>query len=195
MTGNSGHKGWYSRGYLPHLDAPGLVQAVTFRLADALPNRVLEAWKDTCEDGEVLRRVAAYLDAGHGSCLLRHARAAAAVEEALLQHDGRRYRLLAWVVMPNHVHALAAMLDGWPLGKIVRAWKGASSRAINRLSGRRGRVWQPGYFDRFIRDEEHLARAVSYIEENPVKAGLVDHPEQWPFSSAARRDEGGQGDG
>ncbi|HHQ48865.1 MAG TPA: transposase, partial [Acidobacteria bacterium] len=104
-------RGWFSRGYLPHVDAEGTWQFVTFRLADALPGEVMERWRleleeDAEGDHELLRRVERYLDAGHGSCLLGETRFGAMVEAALRYFDGERYQLAAWVVMPNHVHTL-----------------------------------------------------------------------------------------
>jgi putative DNA methylase len=53
--------------------------------------------------------------------------------------------------------------------------------------GRDGRLWQADFYDRYIRDDAHYANAVNYIEQNPVKAGLVNRPEEWPFSSARYR--------
>jgi len=182
------HKGWHSRGYLPHLDAPGLIQAVTFRLADALPRNILEAWRDhEFEDGEILTRVADSLDAGFGSCVLRSPDCAEIVEACLRRYDAERYHLMTWVVMPNHVHVIVEVRDGWPLGSLVGSWKGASAREINLTLDRQGRLWQPEYFDRYIRDEAHLRRAILYVEENPVKAGLVGRAEDWAFSSASHR--------
>jgi len=103
---DSPHKGWYSRGYLPHIDRPGLIQGITFRLADSLPPGFLKSLKIDLAfapgpDSETRERIEACLDAGHGSCSLRDARVARVVEEAFLHFDGERYRLLAWVVMPN----------------------------------------------------------------------------------------------
>ena len=102
--------GWHSRGYLPHFDAAEITQTVTFRLADSLPQSVLERWKLELEEGSATepnsvlrRRIEHYLDQGYGSCTLRDARIGAAVQESLLHFDGERCRLLAWVVMPNHV--------------------------------------------------------------------------------------------
>ncbi|CAN5409188.1 hypothetical protein BH11ARM2_BH11ARM2_33280 [soil metagenome] len=107
------------------------------------------------------------------------------MEEQLRYHDGIRYDLKAWVVMPNHVHALIHVRDGLPLGKIVQSWKARTARRMYVRLGRRGRVWERVYFDRYIRDEEHFWRTIEYIEMNPVKAGLVTCPSAWRFSSAS----------
>jgi REP element-mobilizing transposase RayT len=58
------------------------------------------------------------------------------------------------------------------------------------LGGRSGGFWARDYFDRYIRDDAHLAAVVRYVETNPVKAGLVERPEDWPWGSAARRHSG-----
>jgi len=94
--------------------------------------------------------------------------------------------MLAWVVMPNHVHALVGIFPGWPQRSLVKSRKSYTARAINSRLGRRGALWQADYFDRFIRDETHLRGEIDYIEENPVKAGLVAHAADWPWSSAFR---------
>ena len=186
-----GFRGWYSRGYLPHLDLPGLVQFINYRLDDAMPTNLRHEWAALLEiDDELKRRtkIEGYLDRGRGSCLLRDERAAAIVEENWLHFDGRHYRLLAWVVMPNHVHLL---VESWqtPQSQLIKDWKGFSARGINRVLNRRGKLWQVDYWDRYIRDEAHYRRVVHYIESNPVKAGLVKSPEQWPFTSARFRDQ------
>lgn len=99
------HKEWYSRGYLPHFDHPGLIQMITYRLADALPASVLARLEKEEKDArERRKRIEAYLDAGHGSCSLKHPKVARLVEDAFLHFDAQRYKLLEWVVMPNHVH-------------------------------------------------------------------------------------------
>ncbi len=186
-------KGWYSRGYLPHLDRPNLAQGITFRLADALPESVLDQWNYEMlgmdEGARMLdqrRRIEKYLDAGHGSCLLRGPEAAAIVENSLLHFDQQRYALIAWCVMPNHVHALIDPWERWPLAGVVHAWKSFTAHEINKLLNRSGAVWQREYHDRFIRDADHLANAIRYIHENPVKAGLVAKPAEWRWSSASR---------
>ena len=129
------------------------------------------------------RKLEQYLDLSHGACYLRDRRIADMVQANLWHHDGIKYRLLAWVVMPNHIHAL---IEVWqvPMGKILQSWKGYTSRQANKILSRQGTFWEDDYFDRYIRDEEHLRRAVRYIENNPVKAHLVSSAAEWPWSSA-----------
>lgn len=189
----SEHLGWHSRDYLPHFDEPGLVQAITFRLADALPVAVLERWQseladepDRIKERFMRQRIEDWIDAGHGSCALRDARVAQMVEEALFHFDGQRYRLLAWVVMPNHMHLLIETLKGWPIAGLVHSWKTWTAHRANALRGTTGAFWQREYYDRYIRDQEHLANVVQYIEQNPVKAGLCASAKDWPWSSAKR---------
>jgi REP element-mobilizing transposase RayT len=175
------HKGWHSRGYLPHFDSQDVVQFVTFRLADSLPKeamlRVREAFRP-----ETLREE--LLDQGAGTCWLRTEAIARIVEEAFLVFDGQRYRLHAWTIMPNHVHVLLTVLPGMPLGTIVSSWKRFTARVANKELGRTGAFWQVDYWDRFIRNEEHFEATRSYIDLNPVKAGLIGDPHLWPWGSA-----------
>ena len=178
-------EGWHTRGYLPHFDAAEAIQAVTFRLADSLPR---DGTLPRLHDASAVRRVIdAALDRGHGCCALRDPRIGQLVENALLHGNGRRYRLYAWVVMPNHVHTLLATKPESTLSQALHGWKSFTAGAANRVLGRSGRFWQPDYFDRLIRNEAHFHRVLRYIEDNPVKAGLVDRPEDWPFGSARRR--------
>ena len=181
-----GFKGWYSSKYLPHFDSPGAQQYITYRLADSLPAERRGEWQAILaieDDLEKQRRLEHYLDLGHGACHLRDWRIAQLVQRAFWHYDGGRYRLLAWVVMPNHVHAL---IEVWqtPLGKIVKDWKSYTSKQADAILNREGTFWEDDYFDRYIRDEPHFRRVVRYIENNPVKAGLARVAAEWPWSSA-----------
>jgi REP element-mobilizing transposase RayT len=170
---------WRSRGYLPHFDAPRMHQHIVFGLADASPAPA-QAPKLTAS--ERVRAYDAELDAGHGACLLRDPKCALIVQSELLQHDGSRYRLLAWCVMPNHVHVVIE--QGADLAGTVRRWKSWTTRAINATLGRQGTLWRREYFDRFARNESHLSVMIAYVENNPVAAGLVAEAAEWPWSSA-----------
>jgi putative DNA methylase len=186
-----GFRGWHQRGFLPHFDAPEVTQFVTFQLHDSFPvtrRAEFEAILKEPDDSVKRRKLEAWLDRGHGECWLQRRDAAELVEKILLEADGRDYRMLAWVVMPNHVHLV---VDVWnvPLLKLINGWKGKSSRQANQLLNRSGKFWQEDYYDTLIRDEAHLKRAIRYTEQNPVKAFLAKAARDWPWCSARQRDE------
>jgi len=121
---------WRSRGYLPHCDQPGRLQSITFRLADSLPQEKLRQLEEELalepersRDVERRKRIEHWLDAGIGGCVLRHPRVAEVMEQALLHFDGDRYRLLAWCIMPSHVHGLIEPGAEANLAHIVQSWK------------------------------------------------------------------------
>jgi type I restriction enzyme R subunit/putative DNA methylase len=181
-------KGWYHRGLLPHADFPGSTQSITYRLADSLPadavhamERELAALPPDRQDKERRKRIEALLERGYGCCALRDPQIARCVVETWQRFVPQRYNLLAWVVMPNHVHVLVHIREGWELGTILQPWKSFTGR---RLRAGYGVGWLRDYWDRYIRDERHLASTVAYIHNNPVKAGLVRRAEDWPWSSA-----------
>ncbi|MEZ0390255.1 MAG: transposase [Verrucomicrobium sp.] len=176
---------------MPHFEQEHLVQAITFRLADSLPSSVLQTWeRELAKEPDksrviiVQRRIASYLDAGSGDCWLSHPSIAQLVESALFRHDNQRYRLIAWCVMPNHVHVMIECIPPHKLPSILQSWKGYTSREANKILGRTGLFWQKDYHDRFVRDEKHFASAINYIHQNPVKASLITDASHFPFSSA-----------
>ena len=186
--------GWHSRGYLPHFDGGELAQFITFRLHDSLPRELVIRWKEDLKLTEsaeasalMRRRVEAYLDQAHGACYLKSTAVAQMVQAALLFHDRRKYRLAAWVVMPNHVHILCTPLADHTLADIMHSLKSFTSSQANQILNRSGRLWQKEYFDRYIRNARQFVKTVAYIENNAVKARLCNKPEDWPFSSARFR--------
>jgi len=189
-----GFRGWNERGYLPHRDEPGLLQFVTFRLADSFPESLRSEWAHLWQiedDRQRRAELEAYLDRGRGECHLRRLEIGELVEAAVRCFQGERYDLRAWVVMPNHVHVLFAV-GARPMSDILESWKKYSAQKANRLLGRRGEFWQVDYWDTYMRDCEHELETRNYIERNPAKAGLVLDPKTWPWSSARFRDESGR---
>lgn len=192
----NGVPGWHSRGYLPHFEGAEATQHVTFHLADSLPKSVLlrleaelKTFPQEKRDTERRKRIEAWIDAGHGSCILRNPAIAGMAQQSLLRFDADRYRLLAWVVMPNHIHVLFQPMNGWTVAKIVASWKKFTGNKIcdHRLhtgEGPRPPIWHREYWDRYIRNQDHFQQAIEYIHLNPVKAGLAAAPEAWPWSSA-----------
>ncbi len=198
----SARLGWYSRHYLPHRDELGLIQSLTFRLADSLPQeklrhleRELALEKASVRDVERRKRMERWLDAGMGCRALAHPKMAETMENALLRFDGERYRLLAWCIMPTHVHSVIEAQT--PLPEIVKSWKSFTGRWALRHAAALGfrtpgkSFWMREGWDRFIRDDTHLQRTIDYIHQNPVKAGLSESPKAWPWSSARFDPPGG----
>ena len=123
--------GWNSRGYLPHFDDRLSLQAVTYRLADALPTEVVaKLQKQSLNKDQRRDKIERYIDAGHGSGLLSKPSNAAVVVENWLHFHCTRYNLHAWVVMPNHVHVLIEPMAGKALADIVQSWKSYTAKLI-----------------------------------------------------------------
>ncbi len=167
-----GFIGWHENGYLPHREAPGLVQFVKFRLADAFPLELRSEWEGLLkivDDRKRLIELEAYLDKGRGQCHLQRADIAAIVENSLLLRHDVHYERRSWVIMPNHVHLLFLVQDV-PMWQLVDAWKGFTAKEVNKVLGRKGQFWQKGDWDTYMREEKHESKTRRYIENNPTKA-------------------------
>lgn len=188
-----GFKGWHASKHLPHFDSAGTRQFITYRTADAMPAARRSEWEAflTLEDDlEKQRKIEAYLDSGYGECHLRNPDIADLVQENLWHHDRLKYRLLAWGIMPNHVHVLVEIWNV-PMAEILKSWKSYTSKAANKILNRTGTFWEADYFDCYLRDDEHYRRVVRYIENNPTKARLVKAAQEWAWSSARFRGKPG----
>ncbi|MCO5197536.1 MAG: hypothetical protein M9928_12035 [Anaerolineae bacterium] len=193
----------FYRRKLPHIQPKGTTLFVTFRLAGSLPRTVIDQLQDTYEaDGggyeagkRYFGRFDAQLHQSTGPHYLRQPALATVVADSLRYRDGRVYRLDAFSVMSNHVHAVFAPLengikpDGTPsyykLSEIMQSLKRHTARACNRLLERQGAFWQAETYDHVVRDTEEWRRVVRYVVENPVKAGLVDDWQAWPYTYCA----------
>jgi Rad3-related DNA helicase/REP element-mobilizing transposase RayT len=177
--------------FLPHWTKSGGIYAVTFRLADSMPAEVLGQWKaerDSIERSAAHRDLTPpeqrryeqlqsatlekFLDAGHGKCWLRRPGIAELVTSALQHFHGERYRLLAWCVMPNHVHAVLQPFESFELADLMHSIKSWTGKEANRLLGRTGEFWQSEYYDHLIRDEDDLRHQMNYAWSNSDTAGL-----------------------
>ncbi|MDB6116247.1 MAG: Transposase like protein [Verrucomicrobiaceae bacterium] len=178
------------RGNLPHWRQNQVTYFVTARLADSMPQDKLREWRqkrslwlaahglgklsevhllpdDQQHEFHFLftKQWHAWLDTGFGECHLRLADAREILIKRLLAESS----LDAWVIMPNHRHALVSPKDQ-TLGEVMQSWKGGSSFAINRCLGRSGILWQKEAYDHIVRSEEQLLHYRRYIAENPLKA-------------------------
>jgi putative transposase len=210
----------FYRRHLPHWQPPGATIFFTWRLCGSLPR---EAWERLCAERERLERqplrhgetererairhdkiIFARFDdvlgqVTHGPRWLEEPRIAQLMTDALFFHNGQRYDLIAFVVMPNHVHAVLRPMEielasggetqFVPISKITQGLKGYVAREANRRLDRTGQTfWQDESYDHWARDEAELARIVRYTESDPVRCGLVAHPEDWRWSSAWERE-------
>jgi 1-hydroxy-2-methyl-2-(E)-butenyl 4-diphosphate synthase len=184
--------------YLPHWRIPGATYAITFRVKDSLPASVLKKYeqkqsilleqiaqeiqRDGSRDAtDSLRKLHAEtqnltesiiepaLHAADGPQPLADPAIAGMMVKVLQHFDGERYDLLAWSVMPNHVHALLTPYEGHELEKILQAMKTHTAKEANRMLGSSGTFWQEEYYDHIVRDGVDLKHQVAYILENPGK--------------------------
>jgi putative transposase len=184
----------------PHWGQAGAVVFITFRTHDSIPLHVVEQWERDKQDwmasrghegkhwSEVLptlpnaerfaflkafnRAREISLDACHGRSPFRQPSLAKIVSDALLYFDGQRYRMGDFVVMPNHVHLLAAFPSADAMRKQYGSWLHFTAVQVNRELGVKGRLWQKEPFDHLVRSPEQYELLRTYIAENPAKAGL-----------------------
>jgi putative transposase len=103
------------------------------------------------------------------------------IQETLIEaSDHEEIVLYAYVIMPDHFHALLKP-NGNELSKTMQLLKGRSSRRINK-----GILWQKGFHDFMIVSEKKFEEKFNYIHKNPVLKGLAENPESYPFSSAEK---------
>ena len=188
---------------LPHWSQAGTLTFITWRTNDSIPHAVLMEWrKDRCrwlvsheidpDDKEWRQQLAMLsqkqqqdfhryfsdrwqeeLDSGHGECVLRNPELAQIVANSLAHFDDTRYVLTDFVIMPNHVHLLAAFEDEPTMLAQCESWKHFTAREINKLLDRKGRFWEQDGFDHLIRSDESFAYYRSYVGDNPKKANLA----------------------
>ena len=199
------------RGRLPHWEKDNATYFITFRLADSLPRTVLD--RIASERASILQlahqqsrdltpteqqhlkslssvRIEQYLDSGAGSCSLRINEVAEVVAATLRLFDEKRYRLFAWCIMPNHLHAVVRVFPTYKLSEVLHSWKSYTAKEADRILRAHGTFWQREYYDRLLRDEAEFDRAVKYVVENPTKAGLKDWKWLWVRGQGARETAG-----
>jgi putative DNA methylase len=175
---------------LPHFHSVGQPTFLTWRLHGSLPPG--RAFPPATTHGQAFVAMDRVLDITRtGPLHLRRSEIAKMVVETLWYHAERleHYRLHGYVVMPNHVHLL--ITPRAPVSKLMQSLKRFTAREGNRILGFTGQpFWQDESYDRLVRDEGEFQRIVRYIETNPVNAGLVAMPEEFPWSSAGPIDCG-----
>ena len=193
---------------LPHWRVPGATYAVVFRLKDSIPVAAWNAYRQrkeilatkleqtlsTSGSRNSLAAVMAIrsemaqlqealiepvLNESHGECWLKQPEFAGLVLDALKYFDGDRYALLAWSIMPNHVHAILRPHEGQKLENILHSWKSFTAKKANERLGQSGGFWQEEYYDHVVRDGEDFKHQVRYVLENPRRGRA---PAEWTGS-------------
>lgn len=205
---------------LPHWHPQNSIFFITFRLANSLPQAILRElqsererehraiqaeWSGTQKYRELCLLEEKYFskyDAWLDKCVkespswLAQESIAQLVSAEIQRLDGERYFLIAFCIMPNHVHLLidnygfqnvaATNLAGptrsYPLSDSLRLLKGRTARFCNQFLGREGVFWHHESYDHVVRNEQEFDRILQYIVNNPVKAGLVSEWELWAYT-------------
>lgn len=208
----------FYRNRLPHLAPVGGCFFVTFRLNNSLPKvvykkivtdytkalRETQPTEDSIKNDILIKTYNKYfhqidnlLDQERNG-LLQKEEIAKIIQERIDLFDGEYYNLIAYTIMPNHVHILLDFgmqvldKDGLvtnekpdhyvQLDQVMRLIKGGSSFLINKKMNRSGPLWAKDSYDRLLRDLKERAYVIQYILDNPVKARLADRWEDWPYT-------------
>ena len=124
-------------------------------------------------------KIEAFLDAGHGSCVLKKAEIAEVVKNALEFSNNQKYKLHAWCIMPNHVHIAFQLMDGISQSDVLQSWKSFTSHVINKMLKRKGPFWQADSYNHIIRSQSEYYQQIRYIWNNPDKAGFESWKWRW----------------
>jgi len=177
--------------YLRHWTMEHSIYHVCFRLLDSLPQEIIRKWEferiDIIESAKKKKRplskeeedrlrflqskkVDKYLDAGKGDCYLKIDKIAELLAAVLMFYNDKRYKMYAWCIMPNHVHAIVRVFKD-NLFKIIHSWKSYSASEANKILGRKGGFWHSDTYNHIIRSDKEFGFQMNYVWLNPEKAG------------------------
>jgi putative transposase len=194
-------KAFYVSRNLPHMFEVDKPIFITYRLRFTLPkallveyNRQKENWQQALQQLDLMEQIKVKANrdglffkwydemlakSEDTPQILHREDIRAIISESFLHFDKMRYHLLAYCIMPNHVHVLIYPMiqetgQIYPPARIIYSWKTYTARLINKALNRSGSLWQYSCYDRMVRNEIELGNVLEYIVMNPVKAHLVD---------------------
>jgi putative transposase len=195
---------------LPHIQPEGASIFITFRLANSLPIEIMQRLQEEkelvekrlkqivdkqerqkqsdIEEQELFDKWDNALDhLANGEKYLSNPEIANVVSESLHYRDGKVLDLIAFCIMPNHVHLVCTPLEEtvdtyFSLSKIMHSLKRHAARQANLLLNCSGKFWQHENYDHYVRDDAELERIIKYVIYNPVKAGLVEEWQNWKWT-------------
>ncbi len=204
----------FYRRNLPHIQPLNADYFITFRLHGSLPRGAIKNLKEKQLEiekeisrikSDTIRKIKSYearkkyfikfddyLDAvNHGPKWLVNEAIASLVADSIKYRDGKVYVLLAYCIMPNHVHLVFFLPDdgdrrdkpsAYIVTDILESLKKFTAIRSNRILKRNGSFWQDESYDHIIRNKREFKNVIRYVLNNPVKAGLVESPEQWKWN-------------
>ena len=201
------YKPFYERN-LPHFQKNGVYYFVTIRLSGSLPLSVIlelqNEQKQKMEDismldGKSFEEKVLLKDEQHrryfgkfdnlldnptsGPTWLKEPLIAEMVKESIHFYDDKKYELMCFTIMSNHVHIVFRVIkDDYPLHKVMQSLKGYTGKKANELLGLEGEFWQHESYDRIARNDKECQRIMIYILNNPVRIGLVERWQDWKYS-------------
>jgi len=151
--------------HLPHRDIKNHYQFITFRTHDSVDAYLKKLSQKNLPNQKKQLKIDEYLDQSRAGSYLNQD-VLLLLYNLIKKHDRRLYELIAFCIMPNHVHLLMKPL--YELDEVMRRLKGGSARMMNQMLSREGRFWAADYYDKLIRDEKHFAVVYAYIKNNPA---------------------------
>jgi putative transposase len=141
------------------------------------PSRLHHAVPEWVEEGALFHIRIALVRTKVQATLISPPLGGALIESAKFYEGHHRWFITVFMLMPDHIHALLSFPRDKSMSRIIGDWKRFQTR-------QHGIIWQEGYFDHRLRDDERgvqLSEKINYIRQNPVAAGLVAKPEEWPW--------------
>jgi len=175
---------------LPHIQPENAVYFITIRLAGTLPKSLIETLNNQLESEKFTAKakqkyfdeIEEFLDyEKEGPTYFKQKEIAQIVIDSLHFYDNKEFKLICFCIMSNHVHFIAYRFKK-PLFQLLKNLKTYTATQANKILDRKGNFWQREYFDRIVRDRNDLDQKIVYIINNPVKAGLIDSWEKWPYN-------------
>ncbi len=182
----------FHRRKLPHLHPSSGTFFITYRLVNSLPSEIINKLKEEYHNEKdviiispgkdsYFVAVDEYLD----KCIspknhLLIPEIAQINKQAIHHFDDKYYQLICYCIMSNHVHLVIKLMEDAPdLSQIMHSIKRFTAKESNIILGKQGRFWTTESYDHLVRNSNELKNIVSYVFNNPVKAGLVNHWQKW----------------
>jgi REP element-mobilizing transposase RayT len=162
--------------FLPHIDLIGYYQFVTFRTHDSLDEFIKKIRSEEISSRKQEYKIDQYIDQSSKGAYLNN-EVLKYLYRYFVEQDQSLYDLVAFTIMPNHVHIL--FKQNIELPQIMQRIKGATAFAINKILDRKGIFWEENYYDKVIRDEAHFAQVYDYIKYNAYKANIKNAKERF----------------